>query len=128
MRGLIRRLNERHTVLVSSHNLPEVEQIADRVVVMHRGQIVRDSSTLDLLAGDTVRIRVDRPDMLVEALVRAGRETDRLPDGWLRVNAPTTDEVGYLAATSGVVVHELVREHSRLADVYQLLTTEGATR
>lgn len=63
-----------NAVLVSSHNLPEVEQVADRIVVMHQGQIVRDSSTLDLLAGETVRIRVDRPDVFLEALMRAGRE------------------------------------------------------
>jgi ABC-2 type transport system ATP-binding protein len=117
-----------NAVLISSHNLPEVEQIADRIVVMHQGQIVRDSSTLDLLIGNTVRIRVDRPDAFVEALVRAGLAAEPLPDGWLRVIASTTDEVGHLAAAAGMVVRELVREQTRLADVYQLLTTEGATR
>ena len=117
-----------NTVLVSSHNLPEVEQIADRIVVMHQGQIVRDSSTRDLLVGDSVRIRVDRPEVLVEQLVRVGLHAERLTDGSLRVAAPTTDEVGHLAASSGVVVRELFREQSRLADVYELLTTEGTTQ
>lgn len=117
-----------NAVLVSSHNLPEVEQVADRIVVMHQGQIVVDSPTLDLLAGDTVRIRVDRPEVFFEVLMRAGREADWSPDGWLRVVAPTTDEVGGLAAEAGIVVRELAREQTRLADVYQLLTTGGVTR
>src|SRR5437588_8091582 len=35
------------TVLVSSHNLPEIEMIADRVVVMQTGRVIRDAATAD---------------------------------------------------------------------------------
>jgi ABC-2 type transport system ATP-binding protein len=49
------------TVFVSSHILPEVEQICDRVVVIDRGQLIQTGRLQDLLgAGDRVEIVVDR--------------------------------------------------------------------
>jgi ABC-2 type transport system ATP-binding protein len=44
IRGLIRELAENHTVVLSTHILPEVTQICNRVVIIHRGQIVADDS------------------------------------------------------------------------------------
>jgi len=52
---------EGKTVFVSSHILPEVEQICDRVIVMDRGQLVRTGRLQDLLGDDDrVEIAVDR--------------------------------------------------------------------
>jgi len=44
IRGLIRELAENHTVVLSTHILPEVTQICNRVVIIHRGRIVADDS------------------------------------------------------------------------------------
>ncbi len=44
IRGLIRKLSENHTVILSTHILPEVTQICSRVVIIHRGKIVADDS------------------------------------------------------------------------------------
>jgi ABC-2 type transport system ATP-binding protein len=44
VRGLIRKLSENHTVILSTHILPEVTQICSRVVIIHRGKIVADDS------------------------------------------------------------------------------------
>jgi ABC-2 type transport system ATP-binding protein len=40
MRSLIRSLKEKHTVLVSSHNLPEISQTCDRLMVIRGGELV----------------------------------------------------------------------------------------
>jgi len=49
------------TVFVSSHILPEVEQICDRVVVIDRGRLVQTGRLQDLLgSGDKVEIMVDQ--------------------------------------------------------------------
>ena len=40
MRTIIRQLKEHHTVLLSSHNLPEIAQTCDRLLVIHDGQLV----------------------------------------------------------------------------------------
>ncbi len=50
IRNLIRELGKSHTVILSSHNLAEVRQICDRVVIIHRGKVVADG-TIDELEG-----------------------------------------------------------------------------
>lgn len=50
IRHLIRQLGSNHTIILSSHNLAEVRQICDRVVIIHRGKVVADG-TLDELEG-----------------------------------------------------------------------------
>lgn len=49
IRELIRRLGRTKTVLLTTHVLPEVESLADRVVLIHQGQKVADDG-LDALA------------------------------------------------------------------------------
>lgn len=60
MRELIRSLGETKTVILTSHVLPEVQALAERVILLHRGKIVADGSLDELLGGcqDTVSYRV----------------------------------------------------------------------
>jgi ABC-2 type transport system ATP-binding protein len=48
IRSLIRTLADRHTVILSTHILPEVVQVCDRVVIIHGGKIVADDSLAQL--------------------------------------------------------------------------------
>lgn len=50
MRDLIRGLRDQHTVLVSSHNLPEIEQTCDRLLVLRDGELVASGSEKELAA------------------------------------------------------------------------------
>jgi ABC-2 type transport system ATP-binding protein len=50
MREMIRGLKGRHTILVSSHILPEISQTCDRIIVIQEGQIVA-TGTEDELVG-----------------------------------------------------------------------------
>jgi ABC-2 type transport system ATP-binding protein len=52
IRGLIRKLSEDHTVVLSTHILPEVTQICSRVVIIHRGRIVADDKLENLTTED----------------------------------------------------------------------------
>ncbi|MCU0587495.1 MAG: ABC transporter ATP-binding protein [Syntrophobacteraceae bacterium] len=49
IRRLIQELREEHTVLISSHILPEVAQICQRVMIINRGQIVATDSPANLV-------------------------------------------------------------------------------
>lgn len=49
IRTLVRSLAKRHTVILSSHILPEVEMICDRVLIIHQGKIVASDTTANLL-------------------------------------------------------------------------------
>lgn len=48
MRGLIRSLRSEHTVLFSSHLLPEVSHVCDRVLILHRGALLGQPKMSDL--------------------------------------------------------------------------------
>ena len=48
IRKLIDNLRGKHTVILSSHILPEIERSCDRVIIINRGRIVAAGSSLDL--------------------------------------------------------------------------------
>ena len=50
MRTLIKNLGKHHTVILSSHILPEVEAVCDRIVIINGGKIVADDTAADLSA------------------------------------------------------------------------------
>ncbi|MEG1426086.1 MAG: ABC transporter ATP-binding protein, partial [Oscillospiraceae bacterium] len=51
IRNLIKSLGENHTVILSSHILPEVQAVCERIIVINRGAVVADG-TADRLAHD----------------------------------------------------------------------------
>ena len=124
LRQLLRSLaSEGRTVLVSSHVLSEVQQTVDDIVVIARGRLVRQGSLASLDAGPTaVLLRTPTPELLADALApyTVSRVDDRL-----RVEGCTTDQVGHLAFTHGVELHELAAEPSDLEKVFLDLTQDG---
>src|SRR5206468_9155183 len=48
VRQLIKDLGEKHTVLISTHILPEVEMTCSRVLILHKGRILAADSTANL--------------------------------------------------------------------------------
>jgi ABC-2 type transport system ATP-binding protein len=69
IRGLIRELGGAHSVILSTHILPEVEAVCDRVQIMHHGSIVY-GDTIGALkqfhSGATVLVGLRRPPPLAE--------------------------------------------------------------
>ena len=116
-----------NSVLLSSHNLAEVEEVADRIIVLDRGQVVQDADKSTLLAADSAVVRVDQPDVLTERLGQLGYRSEQLPDGAIRVYGLAAGEIGEICAKLGLTVRELRGERRRLSDIYQSLTTQGVT-
>ena len=48
IREVIRQLGQTHTVILSSHILPEIQEVCDRVLVLHHGNIVADGTPAEL--------------------------------------------------------------------------------
>ena len=73
---------EGKTIFLSSHILPEVEQIADHVIIINRGKMVRSGLLRDLLAtGGQVEILADRvPEELAQSTLR-GAIVEPAPQG-----------------------------------------------
>ena len=73
IRELIRQLGKTHTVIFSSHLLPEIQQLCDRVVILHKGKLVQEAPMSELTGGDgeTLRLRATiamKERLLVPAL------------------------------------------------------------
>jgi len=130
LRELLRSLaDEGRTILISSHVLAEVEQVADEVVIIHRGRFVEQASTAELFAraGGGIRVRSPQADRLKELLGEAGLSV-KSAHGDLLVVDGTTERVGELAAAHGVVLHELAAEKSTLEEAFLELTEHQTTR
>lgn len=75
VRRLIRQLGENHTIVLSSHILPEVADVCDRLVIIHQGRIVAEDSLEHLIHPEAetrkVRLRVAGPGEEVLSALRA---------------------------------------------------------
>jgi gliding motility-associated transport system ATP-binding protein len=64
-RELIRELGREHTILLSTHILPEVSMVCERVIIIHQGRIVAGDRIENLSAalrgGSRLRLKVDGP-------------------------------------------------------------------
>jgi ABC-2 type transport system ATP-binding protein len=130
LRDLLRSLShEGRTILVSSHVLAEIEQIADEVVIIHRGRFVAQSTTAELAARAAAGVRVRSPDAerLREVLSRDGMSVVVLQDGALGVVDGTPERVGELAAANNIVLHELAAEKATLEEAFLELTAGETT-
>ena len=60
IRNLIRGLGKKHTVILSTHILPEVQAICDRVIIINEGKIIADERTVDLnrVVGQSAKLKI----------------------------------------------------------------------
>ncbi len=142
IRNLIKRLGENRTIILSTHNLPEVMATCNRILIIHRGQIVADGTAESLEAAESAsqRLRVvleaggvdaesalaelrALPDVAAARLTESRAATHHLelegrPDADLR--GPVFD----LAVVRGWKLLELHREHLDLEGLFRKLTRE----
>ncbi len=104
MRELLRDFADRGgTVLLSSHLLHEVEQLADRIVIIDLGRIVAEGTREELLAASGTLVVAEDTEALRAALDAAGLQAKPAPDRGFVVQAEPL-AVGRAALESGVVV------------------------
>jgi ABC-2 type transport system ATP-binding protein len=124
LRGFLRSLaREGRTVLVSSHLLSEMQQTADRVVILSQGRLVREGSIADLEAesGVTVVVRSPEIEKLAALLSGQGEITRTGPDA-LQLKDIDAPVVGRAALQGGIELHELRTERSNLEQLFFSLT------
>lgn len=113
------------TVLLSSHILREVEQIADRLVIISNGTAVAHSTMADLRNRYRSRVLAASSDpvKLATALAAAGITDAQLqPDGRLAVVGPGPEEIAAVARENDVALFGTSIEHVDLEQVYLGLT------
>lgn len=120
MRTLIRGLaDEGRTVLVSSHVLSEVEQIADEILVIAHGELKFAGTMEDLADPRTGPVVVDAADRsaLSVSLKDAGYEFEILRSG-LTVRGSDAATIGGITARAGVALTTLQQRGPTLEDVF----------
>jgi ABC-2 type transport system ATP-binding protein len=134
MRDLIRRLSgEGITVLLSSHQLPEVQELCDRVAIVDRGRVVYEGALSDLRrqGGAGYRLR-STDDARALEIARAQRGVEHASNGehGLVFQAMEQD-VGPLSlalARADIGILALTPELATLEDLFFRLTEPGETQ
>lgn len=129
IRRLLRDLAaDGRTVLVSSHLMSEMQQLADHLIVIGRGRLVADTTVAKLVAtaGGRVRVRTPQSGRLAELLRDKGAEVEPDLDGHdaLVVAGLAAAEIGELAAARGISTHELSPLEASLEATFLELTSD----
>ncbi len=138
IRRLIREVGKEHTVILSTHVLPEVEETCRRIIVIHEGKIVADGSTEDLMtqARDTSTKRTIvveiRGDDVAREIIKLSNVDEVTSESHSHDRKPLTLAVGSgpdarpeifrLAKEKDWVLWELHEETASLQDLFSQLT------
>ena len=138
-RDLIIELGRQHTVVLSSHILPEVSATCERVLIINQGRLVADGTPAELAAGRGAGTRLEAelvvrgdPEALRARLAEvAGADAvtvSALPGGECRALVTSADDrredLARAVVGAGLGLRELRARSASLEDVFIALTTE----
>jgi ABC-2 type transport system ATP-binding protein len=138
VRKLIKDLAGQRTVLLSTHILPEVSQICERVIIVNQGRVVAEDTPSNLTGqiqkGLRTILHVDGPSTEVQAKLESLKGVTRVvtshPSGEILVESAADDSLRPLLAKtiveSGWGLKEMRTSDLSLEEVFvQLVTEEG---
>ena len=129
MRSLIRRLGTgERTVLLSSHLLGEVEQVCDRIGVIHKGKLISEGAVADLRGGGALVVRAEPMEEAARIAERLeGVEGVEATDGVLRLKTDPgrAAEINAKLVSAGLRVSELRPAERSLEDAFLEMTGGG---
>jgi len=127
-RKLIRRLRDEFklTVLLSSHLLTEIEQLCNRVGIIHEGRLLYEGGPEALVAPTSLyKVRVDDLSRAFELLTtKSGVTVSRNGTSFLRIDADAESipDVNALLVAHGIKVYELSPDQETLEEAFLRLT------
>ncbi|MSR65205.1 MAG: ATP-binding cassette domain-containing protein [Verrucomicrobiae bacterium] len=138
VRELIKSLGKQHTILLSTHILPEVEMTCNRVIIIHKGKVVASDTpqnlTKTLKGGGATVIEVKglNPDVVEKQFWTVpgvnSIQSDRTSDGYVRCeitpssNVDLREIVFEKAVSNRWTIRELTRQRQSLEDIFVELT------
>lgn len=142
VRNLIKSLAGEHTIILSTHILPEVSMTCSRVAIINRGKVVATNSPENLMAqltgGAGYELEVDGDATQLQKLLQVLPgiclveivPTQHLPPNrsLIRiVTAPGAEpgrDIAAVTVGAGIGLHEMRRTRATLEDVFLELTTQ----
>jgi ABC-2 type transport system ATP-binding protein len=139
VRQLIKDLGKQHTILLSTHILPEVEMTCNRVIIIHHGKILASDTPDNLIktlhAGGAIRVEVRGPSAEVQAKLRSLEGVESVSaragaDSVLEVlvqpktGADPREAIFCAMADSHWTLRELSRRRTTLEDIFVQITQD----
>ncbi len=129
MRGFLRSLAAQgRAVLVSSHLMSELQDMADHLVVAGRGRAIADADVADLIAavsGNRVALRTTAGTHATRVLSRAGATVVVTGRDTIAVSGLPADRIVPLLSENAVPFSEVSAHRATLEDVYLELTRDA---
>ncbi len=129
MRGFLRSLAAQgRAVLVSSHLMSELQDTADHLVVVGRGQVIADTSVADLIAaasGGRVTVRTTARTEATTVLAHAGATIAVTDRDTLIISGLAAEKIVALLGESGLPFSEVSPHRATLEEAYMELTRDA---
>jgi ABC-2 type transport system ATP-binding protein len=129
MRGFLRSLAaEGRAVLVSSHLMSELQDTADHLVVVGRGQVIADTSVAELIAaasGGRVTVRTTARTEATTVLAHAGATIAVTDRDTLIISGLAAEKIVALLGESGLPFSEVSPHRATLEEAYMELTRDA---
>lgn len=137
IRNLIKSLGKKHTVILSSHILPEVSQICQKVIIINKGKIVAIDTPQNLenkaVQGNTIMVIVEDPDNKIEAVTKTIKNIEKIQ--FIQDNEDGTKQYSIIAkgkadlrkeifekfAKENITIFELKKAEVTLEDAFMKL-------
>ena len=129
MRGFLASLAAQgRAVLVSSHLMSELQEVAGHVVIVGRGKVIADTSVADLIASasaDRVTVRTSARCDAMTVLAGAGATVADAGDGVLTVSGLAAERITALLGDRKVPFSEVSAHRATLEEAYMELTRDA---
>ncbi|UII55816.1 ABC transporter ATP-binding protein [Cytobacillus spongiae] len=132
MRELIKSMPKQHgiTILVSSHLLSEIDQMATRVGIISKGEMIFQDSIEELrkMSTSKMAIKVDDMEKAARVLLSTGTVSETVEDRLLFANASNNQVASMIAELvhNRISVYRVEEEKKSLEDIFLELTGGGS--
>ena len=142
IRGLIKRLGRKKLVVISSHILQEIQATVDRIIIIHKGELVADGTSDELISGAqgntqmTLELVNAKKDAIQEMKavvpsIKLGRISEEKKSTIVHLEFPTNSDprkdIFMYAVSKEWVILEMATAKTNLEDIFRKLTvTEAA--
>ena len=140
IRELIKKLGKEKLVLMSSHILQEIQATVDRIIIIHEGKIIADSTSEELISdskgmtqlhleisgseeNDIQDMKAVIPSITVNSIKKDGPLVQVILEYQNTVD-PRKDVFEY-AVEKGWIITEMSASKRNLEDIFRHLTTQG---
>ena len=111
-------------MIVSSHDLADVEALADHVVVIDKGKLVTQGPLEDLLEGSATGVVVDNHEQAIGVLAKAGIEAVS-DEGRLLVQSEEGHVIIKVLTDQGIYPSQVAPARTTLESVFLGITGDG---